>query len=125
MRAVLFVILVAACGGGQQGAPPPAVSNVARPAPVDAAVDAPTTGMAAVLARLDQFAEAMCRCPDKACAERQAEELTKWGTEMSKVDHASEKMTEADTKHAEATTRRMTDCMAKALAPASGSNAHP
>jgi len=89
MRA-LFALAIAACGGGQPPASPPAPVVV----PADAAVDAPLTGVAAILAQQAKFTDEMCRCADKPCADRVNAAMTKWGQELpaseldAKVGHA-------------------------------------
>jgi len=119
--------MLVACGGGQQAASPTPVANTApTPAPVpEAKVAAAPTGMAGVLAKLDQFADAICKCTDKACIDQQTQELTKWGQEISKEDHSADKPTDQEAARAAATSQRMSDCMVKVLTPASGAGAKP
>jgi hypothetical protein len=84
----LFALAIVACGGGQPPAPAPIV------APADATVDAPLTGVAAILVQQATFTDEMCRCTDKACADRVNAAMTKWGQELpasdldAKVGHA-------------------------------------
>ena len=67
MRAAILAALLVGCGG-----PPAATSRpVAAPAPLDAGLDAAPDdpAMAEVIAWLTQQRDAMCACPDAACAD--------------------------------------------------------
>jgi hypothetical protein len=64
---------------------------------------------------LSEFADRMCECKDKACADKVNEDYTKWGTEMARKakpddyrKHSPDdirKMTEAATKYTECYTK--------------------
>lgn len=72
------------------------------------------------MAKMEEFSTEMCKCKDKACADKVQEGMTKWSTDMAakggakkdeKPDEASmKKMTEIGQKYAE--------CMTKAMTPA-------
>jgi hypothetical protein len=67
----------------------------------------------AVLQKLDEYADRMCVCTDKACADKVNDDLTKWATEMAKDN---EDRPDIDTtKRAEVTVKRYADCMMKAM----------
>ena len=72
-------------------------------------------GMAEAKAKMNEFADKMCGCKDTKCAQGVSDEMTKWSTEMSKTASKDEKPSEADMKDMEATTKKLTDCMQKAM----------
>src|SRR5262245_27717512 len=74
MKAAVLAIALSACGAGQPATP---LSNHASGPVVDAAVDVPS-GAAATLAKLNQLADQMCRCPDRDCVDRVMDEMTGW-----------------------------------------------
>ena len=63
------------------------------------------------------FKDKMCKCADKACADKVTEEMTKWGTEQAKNAGADKdaKISEEDTKKIASVTEEMTKCMTKAM----------
>src|SRR5665647_769315 len=73
------------------------------------------------MAKMSEFADDMCKCKDKACADKVQEGMTKWSTDMAakggakkdeKPDEASmKKMTEIGQKYAECMTKAMTPAM--------------
>ncbi len=79
-------------------------------------------GGADAIAKLGEFKDAMCKCTDKACAEKVSGELTKWSQEHKEKP----KMSEAEDKAATETALKMADCQQKAMGtggtePATGS----
>lgn len=77
------------------------------------------SGLGEALAAMSGFADAMCQCRDKACADSVQERMTKWA-----IDVAANKEW-ANRKPDEATMKKMTEhgekyasCMTKAMAPA-------
>ena len=81
------------------------------------------------MAKMEEFSNDMCKCKDKACADKVQEGMTKWSTDMAakggkkdeKPDEASmKKMTEIGQKYAECMTKAMTPVAAD---PVSGSAA--
>jgi hypothetical protein len=123
MRYVLFAIALAACGGSPPASTAPVTS--AGKAPADAAVDAPASGMAAVLVKLGRFADAICRCSDRGCVQRESKALSDWGAELAKQGDATGQATDDETRQAEALTNRMADCMAKVAGQQGGSASQP
>jgi hypothetical protein len=73
-------------------------------------------GAGDAIAKMTDFKDQMCKCADKACAEKVTEGMTKWGQEMAKEggDKAA-KVSEDDTKKMAAITEEMTKCMTKAM----------
>jgi hypothetical protein len=66
--------------------------------------------------KLTDFKDQMCKCADKACAEKVTEGMTKWGQDMAKEGGDKEaKISEDDTKKMAAVTEEMTKCMTKAM----------
>jgi hypothetical protein len=127
VRAALLVIMISACGGGKPATPPPApLSNVSTAPPADAAVDAHRSSAAEAIAMMGKFSDAMCRCVDKACADRVVEDMSRWGTEMAKAASPhNERITEEDTRQMAVITEEMTKCMTKAMMQGMGSGATP
>ena len=69
------------------------------------------------VAKMTEFKDEMCKCKDKACADKVQESMTKWSTEM-----ASKAGDKKDQKADEATMKKMTEvgqaygeCMTKAM----------
>jgi hypothetical protein len=74
-----------------------------------------SSDMTAALAKLEEFARSMCACKDKKCAEKVAEGLTKWGTEMAKTADAHKPDAELAKQFGEVTTR-YGECYSKLMA---------
>ena len=73
------------------------------------------------MAKMSEFADDMCKCKDKACADKVQEGMTKWSTDMAAKGGAKK----ADEKPDEAMMKKMTEvgqkyaeCMTKAMTPA-------
>ena len=80
-------------------------------------------GAGEAMEKMGAFAEDMCKCKDKACADKVQEGMTKWSTDMA----AKGGDKKADEKPDEATMKKMTEvgqkyaeCMTKAMTPAAG-----
>jgi hypothetical protein len=71
------------------------------------------------IAKMGEFRDQMCKCADKACADKVTEAMTKWGQEANKegADKAA-KMSEEDTKKAQAVTEEFLKCQQKLMAAA-------
>jgi hypothetical protein len=68
------------------------------------------------IAKMTDFKDQMCKCADKACAEKVTEAMTKWGQDMAKEGGDKEaKISEEDTKKMASVTEEMTKCMTKAM----------
>lgn len=85
------------------------------------------------VAKMEEFKNEMCKCKDKACADKVQESMTKWSTDM-----AAKAGDKKDQKADEATMKKMTEvgqaygeCMTKAMSagaetpPAGGSDKPP
>jgi hypothetical protein len=73
-------------------------------------------GAGDAIAKMTDFKDQMCKCADKACAEKVTEAMTKWGQEMAKEGGDKEaKISEDDTKKMASVTEEMTKCMTKAM----------
>ena len=71
------------------------------------------------VAKMTEFKDAMCKCADKACADKVSADMTKWGQEnMPKEGAEVPKMSEEDMKKSAAVTKEMGECMTKLLTPA-------
>lgn len=107
MKAAALSIALVACGAGQA---PPLSNQAAGPVAADTRVE-PATGGAAVLARLEQLADQMCRCPDRDCADQVIDAMTRWADELASIGAATPKVTSAQSARVEAVTGRITRCM--------------
>ncbi|HEU4730573.1 MAG TPA: hypothetical protein VFT22_21900 [Kofleriaceae bacterium] len=83
-------------------------------------------GAGDAIAKMTTFKDDMCKCTDKACAEKVTEAMTKWGQDMAKEggDKAA-KVSEDDTKKMAALTEEMTKCMTKAMMAGGGATPPP
>jgi hypothetical protein len=102
MRSWLFVILVA-CG------PTPPAQDPDTPR---RCLDNPT--VECLHTSLEYFANTMCTCSSKACAERTAGETKKWGTEIAKVA-PKEQPDPAAVQRNEETLKRYNRCLTDRL----------
>ena len=112
MRSLLIVLLIA-CGGSAT-APAPPVANTSPPPPPADAAPSSARGDAAI-AKLNEFADAMCKCKTKACAQKISDDMAKWGQELAKTTSPEEQMTDAQTQQATAIGQRLGDCVQKAM----------
>jgi serine/threonine-protein kinase len=76
------------------------------------------------LTKMTAYADAMCACKDKACADKITAELTKWAGEMQAA-HPNLKQDDASTKKATEIGERLATCASKIAdaGPDAGSNA--
>ncbi|HEY0193596.1 MAG TPA: hypothetical protein VGC42_20910 [Kofleriaceae bacterium] len=79
-------------------------------------------GAGETISKMTDFKDKMCKCADKACADKVTEEMTKWGQEQAKNAGADKdaKVSEEDTKKIAAVTEEMTKCMTKAMMAGAG-----
>ncbi|HEY1811702.1 MAG TPA: hypothetical protein VGG74_05055 [Kofleriaceae bacterium] len=119
MSAVALAIgLLASCGGAS---PPPAspepapVSNTAPvaqvPAPPPPAAHSKTDE---TLDKMSSFKDEMCTCKDSACAQRVADEMTKWAQAQVR-DSEPPKMSDEQTQRATKLGEQMGTCMQTAM----------
>jgi hypothetical protein len=64
------------------------------------------------LAKMNEFADQMCKCPDKACADKVNADLMKWSQEMG-----GKEMNADDKMKSEEINKKLQDCMNKFNAP--------
>lgn len=129
MKAAVLSIAMAACRASQP-APPPVTHRVpvthhAPAPPVDAAVDAAPMGGAAVIAKLEQFADAMCGCPDRDCADHVVEDMTEWAQDLAQAGEASPRVNSAEDGQARAAADRVSRCMSEVYRKRAGSGSPP
>ena len=118
MRGLLFCVLVA-CGGSQPApaSPPPPTS--AAPAPVGSATPAapPAAGSATglnpetLIAKMSEFKDKICACPDQTCAEGVATEMQTWGNEMQKAGAKNLQLTDDQSKRVTDVANALGVCM--------------
>ena len=73
------------------------------------------------MAKMGGFADDMCKCKDKACADKVQEGMTKWSTDMAAKGgdkKADEKPDEAMMKKMTEVGQKYAECMTKAMTPA-------
>jgi hypothetical protein len=68
------------------------------------------------VAKMGQFADAMCKCKDRACADKVQEELMRWATEMARTADGKDEAPDPDlAKQASEIMTRYTECMTKIM----------
>lgn len=82
---------------------------------VDHVREKPKPDLKVLVAQLDEFANRMCRCKDKTCADKVQDDVTKWSTEVSSDADASERPDEQTVKQATEIMTRYSDCMTKLM----------
>ncbi len=92
---------------------------------MDAAVDAAPSRNAAVFAKMSQFADDICKCSDRACADLVVQQMSTWGQEMAKSAGEQPKMGELDMKQMTAISERLTKCMTALYSSGAGSGSTP
>jgi hypothetical protein len=68
-----------------------------------------------VMRVMRELANKMCACTDARCAQQVSEEMATWAQQMAKKHPRPPKLTEADTKVAQAIGMRMSECMTTAM----------
>ena len=129
MRAAVLSIALAACWASQPGPPPVsnhvAVASASASASAEAPADAAPAGGAAAIAKLEQFADDMCKCPDRDCADHVVDEMAQWAQDLARGGEATPKVNSAEDEQARAATGRMSRCMSdvyrRRAGPGSGS----
>jgi hypothetical protein len=110
MRSPLIALLIAGCGGSTPPPPPPVPVAPPAPPPVDAAP--PVSAAAdAILAKFNEFTDAMCKCTTKECVQGVSDQMSAWGAEMAK--QPDPKPTEDQGKKLEAMGERLGSCIQK------------
>src|SRR5262245_51297811 len=109
MRCIALA-LVGACW--RSAPPPPPIEN--KPPVARAHPDArPAREVDVYIDRMEAFADQFCGCRDPACAQRIADDLTKWAQEIAKDQP---KFDDSDQKRMMEISQRMGECMQKAMA---------
>ncbi len=75
-------------------------------------------GAGEAMAKMGEFADEMCKCKDKACADKVQESMTKWSADMAAnapKDQATEVPSEADKDKMRETSTKLAGCMSKAM----------
>ncbi len=67
--------------------------------------------------KMKKFADDMCACKDKACAEKVTAEMVKYGEEMAKKHEgkAEPAVNDAQKKEMEEAMKKLTECTTKAM----------
>jgi hypothetical protein len=68
-----------------------------------------------VIMKLGQFADDMCACKDRTCADAVQDALSKWTSEMSHDREDLEKPTEEEMEEARQISQRLASCMVTAM----------
>jgi len=75
-------------------------------------------GAGEAMAKMSEFADEMCKCKDKPCADKVQESMTKWATDMAAKapkNQATEVPSEADKDKMRETSTKMAKCMTAAM----------
>lgn len=78
--------------------------------------------MQATMDQMVKFKDDMCKCADKACADKVMADMSKWGDEQAK-NMGDFRPSDDDMKRMEELTKQLTDCSAKAQGVGGGSAA--
>jgi len=70
---------------------------------------------APVMAKMQEFADRMCACKTKDCAQHVSDDLTKWGQEMAQHALKEDKPDEAVVKQFTTVVERFANCMTKTM----------
>jgi hypothetical protein len=117
-----------ACGGGQkQAEPAKPQAPIENKAPAEPVVPKTDTDLA--MDAMKSFRDQFCACTNSDCAQRVANDMSKWGQEMAKKYNDKDtapKMSEQQTKEMQQIGMEMGNCMTKAMGasppPSTGSN---
>jgi hypothetical protein len=67
------------------------------------------------MTKMREFKDAMCKCANKACADKVAAEMTTWSQEIARHPQREGHMTEADTRIMQALVEELSKCTTKAM----------
>ncbi len=84
-------------------------------------------GLYVSMAKMSEFADTMCQCRDKACADSVQDRLTKWSTDLAEEEGESrtERLDEATIKKMTEIGQKYAECMTKAMRPDAEAPAPP
>jgi hypothetical protein len=123
MRALVFTAILLAGCGGSQSAPPASPAPAATPPPAGSAVtggsDAggsattTTTGPSvdSMIAKMGEFKDKLCACPDQQCVEGVSDEMTKWTHDLKQQGVKDPHLTDDQTKRAAEIGEALGKCM--------------
>jgi hypothetical protein len=118
----LAIGLLASCGGASPPPASPSPAPVSNTAPVAQASTppppAPRSKTDETLDKMASFKDEMCGCKDTSCAQRVADEMTKWAQDQVR-DSEPPKMTDEQTQRATKLGEQMGTCMQTAMGAAS------
>jgi hypothetical protein len=77
------------------------------------------------LAKMKEFKDQMCKCADKACADKVQADMGKWSEAMAKTAEKDQKPDEATMKEMTAVGDEYSKCMAKAMGAGDAGSAAP
>jgi len=120
----MLSIALVACGAHS----PAPLSNRATVRSAETAAGAPppaTAGVAATLARLEQFSDDMCGCPDRDCADRVVDDMARWAQDLASAGAATPRVNVAEDARAKAAADRVSRCMSAVYARRTGARAAP
>jgi hypothetical protein len=72
-------------------------------------------GMDGAVAKMGEFADRICACPDQPCADKVTVELTKWGEAMQVEQGKDPKLTPQQQAAIEKAATRLAECMTKTM----------
>jgi hypothetical protein len=121
MRALVFTaILFAACGGSQSASPASPAPATPPPAGSAAPLGSDATGSAAsstgpsvdaMLAKMGEFKDKICACPDQTCVEGVSDEMKKWSDDLKQQGVKDPHLTDDQTKRATEIGQALGTCM--------------
>jgi hypothetical protein len=118
MVRVMWVAMLFACGGDASAPPVTPISNTSTTKPIEPPRDEPpctSVDMDCALAMMDFFATRMCKCADKACADKVQADMTTWGTDAARrASKTARPSPEAVERSGEIMTT-YTDCMTRIM----------
>jgi len=125
MRALVCLWLVACWRDAAPREPQPEAAEP-QPAPASRVVHVgspqPTDKFAELVAGIEGYVDQMCQCADSTCAYAVANDMQKWGESLAKdVETRKFRPTADEQNQLSEMTKRLTDCMMKAMQVGSGS----
>jgi hypothetical protein len=117
VRAIWFGVALAivACGGT------PSQTRPAQPAPVATTEPSPPPAPPAerqspkLLAGMQAFSDAMCKCVDKLCADKVTADLVQWAQVNARPEDNHDRISEAEAHRMTDITETLTRCMTTAM----------
>jgi len=107
----IVMSLVMACGSKPTPAPAP-IANIRPAAPADAA-PATSPNYTKLSGEFAAFADAMCACTTKACAQKVSDDMSKWSAANEKSHTSFDNLGPDEQTNVDDLGSRMGDCMQK------------